>query len=116
MIKPHLSTWTEAEGLVFLSGQLPFDEKGAISEENIDGQTKQVLRNIANVLRQAGLSLKNVVKTTVWLKNVSDFQQFNESYAQMFGDHLPARSTVASDLMLPQALVEIEVVARRPRV
>lgn len=114
MAAPHLSLWTEANGLVFLSGQLPFDENRAISATDIEGQTTQTILNIGQVLGQTGLVLTDIVKATVWLKNASDFTGFNDVYADAFGSHAPARSTVIGDLVLPQALVEIEVVARRP--
>lgn len=114
MQPPHLSSWTEAGSFVFLSGQLAFDEKRTLSATDIDGQTAQTIKNIVQVLSQAGLTLADTVKVTVWLKNAADFPAFNESYARAFGSHAPARSTIVSQLVLPQALVEIEVVARRP--
>lgn len=115
MAAPHLSPLTEAGSTVFLSGQLAFDDNRRISATDIDGQTTRTIDNIEHVLRQAGLSLGDVVKATVWLKNASDFMAFNESYARAFGEHAPARSTVVSELMLPEALVEIEVIAHRRR-
>ncbi|TGX48747.1 RidA family protein [Sphingomonas gei] len=114
MAAPHLALWTDSGSLVFLSGQLPFDENRVISAPDIEGQTAQTMRNIAQVLAQAGLTLDQVVKATVWLKDAADFAGFNQAYADAFGNHAPARSTVVSDLILPQALVEIEVVAQRP--
>jgi len=113
MAAPHLSPSIEAGSFVFLSGQLAFDENRRISATDIDGQTTQVIKNISQVLAQAGLALADVVKATVWLKNVTDFSGFNDSYARAFGSHKPARSTVVSGLVVPAALIEIEVVARR---
>lgn len=113
MVAPHLSPWTDAGPLVFFSGQLPFDANRTISATDIADQTKQTIENIATVLGQAGLGLADVVKATVWLKNAADFPGFDDSYAQAFGAHAPARSTIVSDLVLPQALIEIEVVAWR---
>lgn len=114
MATPHLAPFTEAGSLVFLSGQLPFDATRSISSTDIGGQTEQVLSNIATVLGQAGLTLADVVKTTVWLRNAADFAAFNDSYAACFGAHRPARSTVVSELVVAEALIEIEAVAQRP--
>jgi 2-iminobutanoate/2-iminopropanoate deaminase len=113
MKPPHLSPYMEAGPLIFLSGQLAFDAQGKISEAGLAGQTIQVLGNIEGVLRTLGLGREDIVKTTVWLRPGSDFAAFNDSYADFFGAHRPARSTVFSDLALPAAAVEIEVVARR---
>jgi 2-iminobutanoate/2-iminopropanoate deaminase len=113
MIRPHLSPWTEAGSLIFVSGQLAFDSSGAISATDIAGQTRQVLKNLESVLRAAGVRLSDVIKTTVWLANAADFPAFNESYAAAFGEVKPARSTVIGSLVLPQALIEIEAIARR---
>ena len=85
MRAPHLSPWKEAAPLIFISGQLPFDSNGQISAEDIAGQTLQALRNLEAVLRSAALELRDVVKTTVWLRNAADFPLFNESYAEFFG-------------------------------
>jgi 2-iminobutanoate/2-iminopropanoate deaminase len=112
MAAPHFSPWTRAGALVFVSGQLAFDADRKISATDIDGQTTQTMRNIARVLEGAGLTLADIIKTTVWLQNARDFVAFNESYARAFGSHAPARSTVVSQLLLPEALVEIEVVAQ----
>jgi 2-iminobutanoate/2-iminopropanoate deaminase len=114
MKPPHLSSFTEAGPLIYLSGQLAFDRNGRISESGVAEQTTQVLENIESVLAELGLNRRNVVKTTVWLKPRVDFVAFNERYATFFGPHCPARSTVYGDLMLPAALVEIEAIAVRP--
>jgi|HubBroStandDraft_5_1064220.scaffolds.fasta_scaffold417388_1 2-iminobutanoate/2-iminopropanoate deaminase len=111
---PHFSLWTEAAPVVFLSGQLAFDATGRIVDAEVSGQTKQALRNIELVLEKAGLKLADVVKTTVWLRNQTDFAAFNEAYASYLGELRPARSTVVSALVHPDALVEIEAIARRP--
>ena len=111
---PHLVPAFDTGRLVFLSGQLPFNESREITETEISGQTRLVLTNVAKALKDAGLSLEDVVKTTVWIKNAADFALFDAAYAAMFGDHRPARSTVVSDLVVPAALVEIEAIALRP--
>ncbi|MGA9796284.1 MAG: RidA family protein [Rhizomicrobium sp.] len=114
MKSPHLSPYTEAGPLIYVSGQLAFDRNGRISESGIAEQTTQVLDNLESVLVGPGLNRTNVIKTTVWLKPKIDFVVFNESYAAFFGPHRPARSTVYSDLALPAAEVEIEAIAFRP--
>ena len=114
MAPPHLAPFVEANGLVFLSGQLAFGPDGAFSQSGVTGQTKQVLANVQSVLGTLGLTLSDVVKTTVWLTQASDFPAFNDTYATIFGEVRPARSTVISGLAHPMALVEIEGVARRP--
>jgi len=111
--KPHLSPWTEAGSLIFVSGQLAFDSSGAISATDIAGQTRQVLKNLDSVLHSAGVTLSQVIKTTVWLTKVADFPAFNEAYAAEFGEVKPSRSTVIGTLVLPQALIEIEAIAKR---
>lgn len=113
MSPPHLSPWTEAASLVFISGQLPFDPSGQIVHADVAQQTTQAMQNLQAVLAKAGLRLQDVVKTTIWLRRETDFAAFNESYASFFGDIRPARSTVVSALVHPSALVEIEAVACR---
>jgi 2-iminobutanoate/2-iminopropanoate deaminase len=110
---PHLSLWTEAASLAFVSGQLPFDATGHIVGTEVFAQTTQALRNLEAAIEKAGLKLCDVVKTTVWLRNQSDFAAFNESYANYFGEIRPARSTVICGLAHPDALVEIEAILQR---
>lgn len=115
-ITPALSAAMPAGDLLFLSGQLAFGADGAIvAPGDIARQTQQVLANIAAVLATHGLTLSDVVKTTIWLTDIADFQIFNETYADAFGPHRPARSTVRADLMLPGARIEIEAIALRSR-
>lgn len=113
MTPPHLAPFTEAGGLVFLSGQLAFGAGGQFVEGDITRQTEQVLANITAVLGATGLTLADVVKSTVWLTQTTDFPAFNETYARIFGALKPARSTVICALAHPLAAVEIEVIARR---
>ena len=114
MASPHLSAWTEAGPLVFISGQLPFGPDGRISHVDVAGQTTQALRNLEAIVVRAGLTLRDIVKTTVWLRREADFAAFNECYGSFLGEHRPARSTVISALAHPDALVEIEAVACHP--
>ncbi len=97
---------------IYTSGQIPLDPvTGEIVATEIRAQTERVLQNLQAVLQSAGASLKNVVKTTVFLVHMSDFQAMNDVYASYFGSVAPARSTVAVAELPRQALVEIECVA-----
>ncbi|MGP1579530.1 MAG: RidA family protein [Wolinella sp.] len=100
-----------AEGLIFTSGQIALTPKGAMIEGGVKAQTRQVLSNLQNILRAQGSALANVLKTTVFLANMEDFGEMNEVYAEFFGDHKPARSTVAVKMLPKNALVEIECIA-----
>lgn len=100
-----------AGGMLFLSGQLPFRADGSLETGSIDLQTRICLENIECFLIEHGLDKHCIVKTTIWLTDVADFAGFNAAYAEFFDGKFPARSTVRSDLMLPGAKVEIEVVA-----
>ena len=98
--------------LVFTSGQIGLDPaSGEIVDGNVAAQTEQVLRNLAAVLRGAGLTLADVVKTTVYLADMADFAAMNEVYGRRFGTDPPARSTIAAAGLPRGARVEIEAVA-----
>lgn len=100
--------------LVFVSGQIPLDPTtGAIVGDDAASQTRQVLQNLEAVLRAAGLSLRNVVKTTVYLKNLSDFAAMNAVYAEAFSGHAPARATVEVSRLPRDVSVEIDLIAVR---
>ena len=101
---------------VFLSGVVAFDAKeGKFAPAKIGPQTRQVFANLKTVLAAAGLSLDDVVKTTVYLKNPADFARMNPIYAGYFKDHKPARTTVPGvDWGRPDVLIEIEAVAYAP--
>jgi 2-iminobutanoate/2-iminopropanoate deaminase len=101
-----------AEGFLFLSGQLGLCD-GRIVEGGIEAQTHAAIDNIERLLAEAGLTLAHVVKSTAWLTDIADFKLFNATYAARFDKPYPARSTVVSQLLLPGALVEIEIVAAR---
>lgn len=98
---------------VFVSGQLPVDPSTGTMPADITAQTEMSLRNVAAVLAGAGLTLANVVKTTVFLADMGDFAAMNEVYARHFPAPFPARSAVAVRTLPKNALVEIEVVAVR---
>lgn len=104
----------EANGFVYASGQLPIDPAtGAFPEGGIKEQTRQSLLNAQAILQQAGLDLKNVVKTTVLLADIADFGAMNEVYAEFFSQPYPARSAFAVKALPKDALVEIECIAAR---
>ena len=101
--------------LVFCSGQTPLNpETMELVGSDIKAQTERVLQNLTIVLNGLGLSLQNVVKTTVFLKDMADFQGMNEVYARMFDPHRPARTTVSVRQNPLDALVEIECIAEIP--
>ncbi len=101
----------EAGGMVFLSGQLPIDPATGVMPEGIQAQTRQAFENIKAILAEAGCTVDNIVKTTVFLADMSLFGEMNEVYAQQFGSAFPARSAFAVKELPKQALVEIEVIA-----
>ena len=101
----------QAGGFVFTSGQLGIIPDTGELAHNTATQTVQALENLTAVLKTAGLELKDVVKTTCYLKTMEDFSLFNEIYAQYFGDHTPARSCVAVAQLPKNAMVEIEAIA-----
>ncbi len=103
-----------AGGLVFTSGQLPMDPvSGELRNGDIATAARQVLKNVQAVLQAGGADLNTVVKTTVFLKNMADFQAFNAVYAEFFKAPFPARSCVQVAALPKDALVEIEAVAVR---
>ena len=113
-IGPYSQAIDSGAGLVFLSGQLPIDPAtGSFPEGGVKEQTRQSLLNVQAILDAAGLSLANVVKTTVFLADMGDFAAMNEVYAQFFSEPFPARSAVAVKALPKGALVEIECVAAK---
>jgi 2-iminobutanoate/2-iminopropanoate deaminase len=97
---------------IYTSGQIPLDpESGEIVGTEIQEQTRRVIKNLEAVLESAGSSLSQVIKTTVFLTTMSNFQEMNSVYASYFGEIAPARSTVAVAELPRKALVEIECVA-----
>ncbi len=99
--------------MLFLSGQLPIDPKtGIIESDNIEHQTKQIFKNIYEILSKANLSFINVVKVTIFLTNLENFKIINKIYSDYFnGDTPPARSTVEVSALPLNSLVEIEMIA-----
>jgi len=101
-----------AAGMVFCAGQIPLDPKsGQIVAGDIGVQTRRVLDNITAVLKADGLTFENIVKTTIFLVDLNDFQTVNEIYGSYFNQTPPARSTVQVSALPKAARVEIEVIA-----
>lgn len=103
----------DAGSFLFVSGQIPVDPVSGTIPEGIIAQTRQSICNIKAILSEAGLSIDNVVKTTVFLADMNDFAAMNAVYAENFTSPFPARSAVAVKDLPKQALVEIEVIAAR---
>ncbi|MBC2594038.1 RidA family protein [Ruficoccus amylovorans] len=101
------------EGWFYSSGQIPLGLDGQVVGDDIETQSEQVFANLRAVLEAAGSSLGQVVKTTVFLKNLEDFAKLNAIYEKAFGDHKPARSCVQVARLPRDVLVEIEVIARQ---
>lgn len=105
-----------AQGIIvnnmfYSSGQIPLTATGELVEGDIETQTNQVFENLKAVLAAAGSSLDQVVKTTVFMKDMNDFVAMNEVHASHFGDHKPARSAVEVARLPKDVKVEIEVIA-----
>ncbi len=102
----------EGNGAIYVSGQLPIDPKtGAFAGDDIKSQTKQSLENVKAILAEAGLTLDDVVKTTVLLEDIADFGAMNEVYSTYFTGICPARSAFQVVALPKGAKVEIEAVA-----
>lgn len=98
-------------GLVYVSGQIPLKPDGSLESGGITAETKQVLENLKNILAAAGSSFEQVLKTTVFLKDMGDFEAMNKVYAEYFAVHKPARATIQVAKLPKDVSVEIEVVA-----
>ena len=102
------------DGWLYSSGQIPLTPGGELVAGGIEEQTEQVFSNLKAVLAEAGASLGDVVKTTVFVQDLNDFARLNAVYERQFGAHKPARSTVQVARLPRDALVEIEVICRLP--
>lgn len=98
--------------LVFTSGQIPLDTEGNIVSSDVKEQTKQVLENLSVVLEEAGSDLNSVVKATIFISDMNEFQQINEVYGSYFNEHQPARSCVEVSRLPIDVKVEIELVGK----
>ena len=102
----------KAGNLLFVSGQVPFvTATGEIVEGDVKAQTAQSLKNLQAILKEAGADFSNVVKTTVFIKDMNEFGQINEVYAEYFGDNKPARACVEVARLPKDVKVEIELIA-----
>ena len=102
----------KAGNLLFVSGQIPLDPAtGAVVEGDVTVQAKQVFENVKAILTEAGATFEDVVKTTVFLKDMNDFAAMNAVYAEFFSEPFPARSAVQVAKLPKDGLVEIEVIA-----
>ncbi|MFT7003197.1 MAG: 2-iminobutanoate/2-iminopropanoate deaminase [Sulfurimonas sp.] len=100
-----------ANGMVYTSGQIALTSDGVMLENDVIVQTKQVLKNLKAVLEEAGSSMNDVVKTTIFIASMDHFAVVNGIYEVAFGSHKPARSTVAVKTLPKNALVEIDAIA-----
>ena len=97
--------------LIFFSGQIPLNPETGEMPEGIEAQTKQALENVKGLLESQGLDFSHVVKTTVFLDNMDDFNTVNSIYAQYFVEPYPARSAVEVGRLPKGALIEVEIIA-----
>jgi 2-iminobutanoate/2-iminopropanoate deaminase len=106
---------TMVEGFLFVSGQGAIDPaSGQVVGADIKAQTKQTLTNVRNILEASGLSMPDVVKVSIFLRDMSDFKNMNEVYKSFFTQNPPSRTTVQANLPLPNMLIEIDAIAHRP--
>lgn len=101
----------EANGMIYTSGQIGLTPEGVFAAADVAGQTHQVMKNLTAVLGASGVTLNEVIKTTIFLADMNDFATVNDIYASYFGTHRPVRSTVAVKTLPANALVEIDCVA-----
>ena len=102
---------TVINGLVFTSGQIPLNLDGEIVSDDVKAQTKQVLENLKVVLDEAGSDIDSVIKATIFIADMNEFQNINEVYGEYFAKHQPARSCVEVARLPKDVKVEIEVIA-----
>ena len=98
-------------GFLYTSGQIPMNEKGIIVAEDVVNQAHQVMKNLFYLLEAGGSHFNDVIKTTIFLTDMDDFEKVNEVYSHYFGHHKPARSTIAVKSLPRDVKIEIECVA-----
>jgi 2-iminobutanoate/2-iminopropanoate deaminase len=101
----------KAGGFLFLAGQIPLTSENVMNEGDVDAQAHQVMKNIQAVLEKAGATLNHVVKTTIFLADLNDFDAVNQVYAQYFQEPYPARSTIQAARLPKGARLEIDAIA-----
>jgi 2-iminobutanoate/2-iminopropanoate deaminase len=105
---------TMVDGFLFVSGQGALDPiSGRVVGSEIEAQTRQTLTNVRNIVEASGLSLLDIVKVSIFLKDMSDFKKMNEVYKSFFTQNPPSRTTVETNLPLPNMLIEIDAIAHR---
>jgi 2-iminobutanoate/2-iminopropanoate deaminase len=105
---------TLVDGFLFVSGQGAIDPtSGQVVGSEIEAQTRQTLTNVRNIVEASGLSLLDIVKVSIFLKDMSDFKKMNAVYKSFFTQDPPSRTTVETDLPLPNMLIEIDAIAHR---
>ncbi|MFC3899450.1 RidA family protein [Aliicoccus persicus] len=103
----------EINGMVYTSGMIPLTPQGDLVSDDVTEQTKQVMENIKNVLKEVDLTYNNIVKTTIFIKNMDDFPKINNVYSTYFSDKIPSRSCVEVSRLPKDVQVEIEVIASK---
>jgi 2-iminobutanoate/2-iminopropanoate deaminase len=112
----HYSPGVRAGDFLFVSGQGPIDPAtDQLSEGDVQQQTRLTLSNMERILAAGGASLTDVVKCSVFLRDIADFQKMNQVYAEFFGNHKPARTTVEAKFHQTAMLVEIDCIAYKPQ-
>jgi 2-iminobutanoate/2-iminopropanoate deaminase len=101
----------KAGGFLFLAGQIPLTSENVMNEGDVDAQAHQVMKNLQAVLEKAGATLNHVVKTTIFLADLNDFEAVNQVYAQYFQEPYPARSTIQAARLPKGARLEIDAIA-----
>jgi 2-iminobutanoate/2-iminopropanoate deaminase len=105
---------TMVDGFLFVSGQGALDPiSGRVVGSEIEAQTRQTLTNVRNIVEASGLSLLDIVKVSIFMKDMSDFKKMNEVYKSFFTQNPPSRTTVETNLPLPNMLIEIDAIAHR---
>lgn len=105
----------KANGFVYVSGQIPINPKtGELVGGSIVDATRQVMQNLTTIIETAGTTLDNVVKTTIYLKDLSDFDEVNRTYGEFFPNHKPARATVEVSRLPKDVRIEVDAIAFCP--
>lgn len=107
----HYSHCVEHNGILYLSGQLPFDPETRVMPEGIEKQTQQVLSNVERILKEAGSYKEQVLQVRIYIPDIEHWDKVNKIYADFFGDHKPARCVIPTRNLHFGALVEVEVTA-----
>lgn len=107
----HYSHCIEHNGILYLSGQLPFDPETRIMPEGIVKQTEQVLKNVERILTEASSNKNKVLQVRIYIPNIENWGVVNELYAEFFGNHKPARCIIPTGELHYNAMIEIEVTA-----